>query len=60
VNQKEKGKKEKKTMFSDPVTNIVTPMGSVFNIIEPGEGIMISECGKLKVGGLNSSRKLQG
>ena len=37
-------------MFVSPITNEVHPMGSVFEVIEPAEGALIIEAGRLKVG----------
>ena len=38
----------------------ITPMGSVFNEVEPSQGIVIMENGKTKYGGMNLSRKSEG
>jgi hypothetical protein len=38
----------------------ITPMGSVFNSVEPGTGITFIEQGKTKYGTMNTSRKALG
>jgi stress response protein SCP2 len=38
----------------------IIPMGSVFNEVEPSQGIVIMENGKTKYGSMNLSRKQEG
>lgn len=39
------------------IKNEIVPMGSVFNEVEPNEGIKIGEAGKYKYGNMNLSKK---